>query len=490
MKHVVVETKNGAVKGRELVHGYAWLGIPYATPPIGELRFKKSLSVSNWEGVHDATAFSKKAVQCQTRLEQTSEDCLYLNIWSPAADQTRRPVLFFIHGGSFAKGAGSDPEYNGELLSHNGDVVVVTINYRLGALGFLDFSCLGDGFDANCGLSDVLLALSWVHENIEAFGGNPANITVFGQSAGATITCVMATLREARPYLSKIIMMSGGPTLLRSKEENCTVATHFLEHIGVRSKEELQTLPPEAFLGGQQTFSSACGLGAGTFMIELDGSLVQQYPIPAAMQGAAKGIPALIGTTKEEMSFFFIRPIAKMLDIAGIMNSGVGMEKDEVKQRIMQSYERYGKRGKSIMLADMVFRMGSVWYAEAHNRHANTWMYRFDYETPSTKMLGLRAFHSSDIPFVFGNFKDGLGKVMFFLPGGKEEQNMLYHEMQQDFISFAKTGHLPWQPCKGESTLGKCYDKTSSIEHMVDPHIKKEYKNSNFYTRSFRGEHF
>lgn len=483
---ITVETKLGKIRGTEEKGTFSFKGIPYAKPPIGDLRFVRTQPAEAWEGTLDAVEFGPNAYQNRNFKTPLSEDCLTLNIWTPNTNG-KKAVMFFIHGGSFATGAGSDGEYNGANLAGNGDVVVVTVNYRLNVLGFMDFSFMGNGFDANCGLYDIVEALKFTHENIAAFGGDENNITVFGQSAGATCASVLAQTPEANRYISKIIMMSGGPTLLHKKEFYQGISKKYLEFTGIRTAEELKTLPPERIAMVHKEFASHCGLGAGAFMIEVDGELVREFPIIEAQKGNAKDMPILVGTTREEMSFFFIKPVAAILDIKGIMDSGVGVEREEVKQGIMDSYKRYGKKSGKIMLSDMVFRMGSMWYARAHSEHADAWIYRFDYATPAMKVSGLHAFHSSDVPFVFGNFKEGLGKYMFLFSLNKKKYIRIYREMQKDFYTFAKTGKLPWKNISGKDTTGKCYDMQSFIDSAVHPETMDAYEQSEFYKRSFFG---
>jgi len=481
----LVMTNNGAVKGRMTQGAYVWMGIPYAQPPVGGLRFRKPQPPKMHKNTLDASRAGAAAMQCRRKEGPMSEDCLTLNIWSPAADGKKRPVLLFFHGGSFAGGAGSDPEFEGTAMAARGDVVLVTANYRLGVLGFIDFSALDQNFSANCGLYDTLAALKWVYENIEAFGGDPENITVCGQSAGATIASVLATLPEAKPYLSKVIMMSGGPTLLFTKEEHDRQSREFLAFAGITSARELAEMPAARLIELQRGFTAHCGMGAGTFMIVVDGTLVKEFPVPAAVDGAAKNIPMLIGSTREEMSFYFIKPLARRLEVDGIMNAGVGMERGDIKERIVEAYRRYGKRGAAMMLSDMVFRVSGVWYGEACSAHSNVWMYRFDYASPAMKVSRLHAFHSSDVPFVFGNFRAGLGKWMFlFSPTLKKEQ-ALHDEMQGDLFTFVRTGSLPWEKCEGRHTPGKLYNTPCSVGHMIAPDIKELYRQTDWCRRSF-----
>lgn len=486
----IVRTKNGDVCGIQTKDAYAWLGIPYAQPPAGPLRFKPARPVCDWRGARDASACGPICFQNRKKAAM-SEDCLTLNIWSPVPgkknDSSGRAVMFFIHGGSFCVGSGGDRDIDGAKLAAFGDVIVVTVNYRLGVLGFLDFSFLGDDFYPNCGLTDIIEALRWTYTNIEAFGGDPENITVFGQSAGAIAASVLPVVPSARPYLSKVIMMSGGPTLLHTQKQYQLTARRFLEFMNIDRPDSLLTMPAEKLTARQKEFSRWCGLGAGTFMLEIDGDLIPEYPIPAAAKGAAKDIPILIGTTREEMSCLFIKPLAEILDVNSIMDVMVKAEDDQSCEAIPRLYERYGKRGKMLMMSDIVFRVGSAWYAEVYSAFADTWMYRFDYETFAMKLTRLHAFHSCDIPFVFCNHHTGMARWMFLLSPYKRGIQQVSDEIRTDFMRFAKTGRLSWDRCSGQNTLGKCYGRTSKFGHMIAPDVKELFNATEYHRRSFSG---
>jgi para-nitrobenzyl esterase len=486
----VVRTKNGEVKGIKTKGAYVWMGIPYAKPPVGALRFKPARPVCDWEGVKDASACGPICFQNRKNAVM-SEDCLTLNIWSPVQgeknDLKKRAVMFFIHGGSFCAGSGSDGDIDGAKLAAFGDVVVVTANYRLGVLGFLDFSFLGGDFYPNCGLTDIIEALKWTHKNIEAFGGDPQNITVFGQSAGAIVASVLPVIPSARPYFSKVIMMSGGPTLPHTQQQYQATARDFLQFMHIDRPESLLTMPAEKLTARQKEFSKWCGLGAGTFMLEIDGELIPEYPIPAAAKGAAKDIPILIGTTREEMSCLFIKPLAEILDVNSIMDVMVQTEDDSSCKEIPRLYERYGRRGGMLMMSDIVFRVGSAWYAEVYSAFADTWMYRFDYETFAMKLTRLHAFHSCDVPFVFGNNRAGMARWMFLLSPYKGGIRRVSNEIRTDFVTFAKTGRLPWARCRGADTRGKSYKRTSGVVHMIAPDVKEKFSATEYCRRSFSG---
>ncbi|MBQ4347459.1 MAG: carboxylesterase/lipase family protein, partial [Firmicutes bacterium] len=242
-----------------------WKGIPYARPPIGNLRFAHARPLGRYKGIFKAVKFGPRAPQTVGKGMWISENCLNLNIWSQGADKKRRPVLFFIHGGAFVTGAGSDDFQDGAYLARTQDVVMVTVNYRLGALGFSDFSFVDKKFRANCGLSDIIEALRWTKRNISAFGGDPENITVFGQSAGGTISIALTYVEQAKGLFSRIISMSGGPTLLVDRAAYRNTSREFLRFAGIRTAEELKTIPAVKLASFQKSFAKASGFGVSTF---------------------------------------------------------------------------------------------------------------------------------------------------------------------------------------------------------------------------------
>jgi len=417
-----------------------------------------------------------------------AEDCLTLNIWSPEAGAGKRPVLFYIHGGSFAEGAGSDREYEGTNLALEGDIVVVTVNYRLGVFGFMDFSFLVEDFTRNCGLFDILEALRWVNANIEAFGGDAGNVTVCGQSAGATCACILPLFEGAKKYMKRIIMMSGVPVLLHTAEEAQKIARRYLEFMDMPDAEALLAASDQAIGSRQKEFGRWNGLGAATYAPCVDGESIMEYPIKAALGGKTGGVPALIGTTRDEMSIVLYKSLSKLVDVTDMRKMGVQSENDDAKRRISKAYEKYGKRAPAVMMSDLVFHLPCVWYAEARNDTADTWMYSFDYETFGMRISGLHTFHSSDVPFLFGNFRAGLARYMVLLSPSKKGIHGVCHEMQADFLTFIKTGELPWGKCEGEDTPAKRYAKPSFTEQAVAPEVKRVYDGSEYKRRSIEGD--
>ena len=242
----LIETKSGKIKGSYQDGLYIFKGIPYAAPPVGEFRWLPPQPVKPWKGVRQAQTFGPIAPQNgalslapEYQVEEPqSEDCLYLNVWSPGADGSRRPVLVWIHGGAFNRGSGSSPMYPGTTLARRGNVVVVTLNYRLGALGFLHLKKLTGGripATGNEGLLDQIAALQWVRDNIAHFGGDPDNVTVFGESAGGmSIGCLLA-MPQARGLFHKAILQSGSSTV-KSLDEAIRLTRAVPGDTGVRRR--------------------------------------------------------------------------------------------------------------------------------------------------------------------------------------------------------------------------------------------------------------
>ena len=283
-------------------------------------------------------------------------------------------------------------------------------------------------------------------------------------------------------------MMSGVPSLLHTEEQAKQIAESFLEFAQLPDEKALRNAP-ELTLGLlQKEFTGYIGLSAATFSPSVDGTLVRRPPIRAALEGKTQGVPMLIGTTREEMSIMFNKLLSHIIDIQVLKEKGVQAEMDEVKRRIESAYERYGKRNQAIMVSDYVFRMPCVWFAEAHSKSADTWMYRFDYESFGMRISKLHSFHSSDIPFLFGNFKSGLARYMFALSPVKTGILKVHHELRNDFLTFIKTGELPWEKCEGENTPAKCFALPPIIEQAVPPDVKLAYEGSEFKRRSLAGE--
>lgn len=323
MKEVVC--KYGILRGVEEGDSIVYKGIPYAKPPVGALRFCPPQEAEPWEGVRladafpnrsympvsDGTGFYDREFYSDPRYETPySEDCLYLNIWQPKMQREHLlPVAFWIHGGGFDHGCGHEMEFDGQAYNQRG-VLLVTINYRVGALGFLAHPWLAgeneDGVSGNYGLMDQIFALKWVRENIEAFGGDPENITVFGQSAGSISTQILTASPLTRSWIAKAILQSGlsyhnGVLSHLPRREAEKIGEEYVQFCGITSVEELRQADPRMLLRKQVAFGRFHPEYGLCFSPNADGVLLEDPLETVTENGRIKDIPYMIGSTKDDL---------------------------------------------------------------------------------------------------------------------------------------------------------------------------------------------
>lgn len=486
---LIVQTSLGAIGGTLSKGIYSYKGIPYAQSLHAKNRFARPLPINGWDGILDATQYGPICPQKSLLRKKMGEDSLRLNIWTPQKEEELLPVLFYIHGGSFQHGSGSESFYEGSTLAKKGEVVVVTVNYRLNIWGFCSFSSLDPTYTCNNGLADVLFALKWVQMHIHCFGGDPSRVTIMGQSAGATMVSVISTIGKAKELFSQAIILSGGPNQVQCKNECLETSASFLEFADIGSKEQLESLSTEDLVDLQHKFTKNHSLGAATYRLTLDEEFVEGHPIPAAIEGKGRDKPLLIGTTGEEMGFMAIKPLANLFNLNHLVEQSIALESEHLKNELTETYAScYGeKRVRSFMYTDLLFRMSSIWFAEASSEHSPTWMYRFDFETKALKMQGMHAVHSSDLPYVFGNLENRLIKPMFLLDRDMDPIYAVAEELQGDLIRFIHTGSLPWKKVEKNCIIAKRYDEESTIGPMVDPSIEELYRKTLYYERSIKG---
>jgi para-nitrobenzyl esterase len=296
-----VRTSYGALRGTQLEGVVAFKGIPFAKPPVGDLRWAAPERPEPWTGTRDATAYGPASLQAQSPIstmmgmtfaEGTSEDCLFLNVWTPGADGGKRPVMVFIHGGAFVIGAGSQTMYTGEHLARRGDVVVVTINYRLGALGFLRLGGATGGnvpATGNEAILDQVAALEWVASEIAAFGGDPGNVTVFGESAGSISIAALLASPRAKGLFRRAILQSGSANLISSAGAADEVGSLIVTDLGVGADAAaLRAVPAERVREAQDRATPRAG--GVSYAPVADGDVVAADPFAAIADGSARGV--------------------------------------------------------------------------------------------------------------------------------------------------------------------------------------------------------
>jgi para-nitrobenzyl esterase len=450
---VVVKTMFGPVKGEREKSVFVFRGIRFAAPPVGPLRFRPPVPPSAWTEVRSALDFAPACPQLveidptENNNSVMAEDCLAVNVWTPGADIKKRPVMVWIHGGGFIEGSARNTWYDGAKLAGFGDVVVVTLQYRMGALGFLDVSDLG-GQDfaqsGNVGLLDQTAALKWVKENIAAFGGDPNNVTLFGQSAGAGSVGLSMVMRAARGLFHKAIMESGTPKEVADKARAIEVSRAYMKIAGVTSIEGLQKLSVAQMLDAQRKlFETRFGYSA--FRPIIDGTVLNELPMQAIAAGRGTSVPILIGTNLDEIRLWpalYDLPLEQKAQslLQKQLEGIVGSKAPQVIETYRKADENYGD-AVIHLLGDALIRLPSIRFAETNSHRQPTYMYLFTYRSTSTyKDYG--SCHGMELPFVFGVIND-LDVIVFTGRGTRREA--LMNQLQQAWINFARSGD-PSQP--------------------------------------------
>jgi para-nitrobenzyl esterase len=452
----VVATPAGAVRGRVGDDGITrFLGIPYARAG----RFEPPGSALGWTGERDATAPGPQAPQRPGMLDQVigtaawpmHEDCLVLNVHTPACDGARRPVVVWIHGGAFTNGCGSAPWFDGAAFARNGDVVVVGVHYRLGLLGFFHLADLGGERFAgtgNLGLLDQIAALRWVRETIAGFGGDPDNVTVFGESAGGASVLALLAAPAADGLIHRAVAQSPSFGQLRSRDRGDQTARLALDRLGVGVDElhRLHDLPLDALL--DTTVALWTGAGFDAFGTTVDDHVLTDHPTASLAGGRGGHVPLLVGANRDEMHLFFmLQADLASMDRAGLLRRA-GELLGAAAPTVVERYEAARPGASPVQLAswiagDHTFRLPGLRLADA--RHAlghASWVYLLTWPTPAFGGI-FGACHGLDLPFVFHNL-DQPGVSLF--TGDGPERAHLADDMHGAWIRFARTGDPGWSP--------------------------------------------
>ncbi len=456
---MIVDTTSGKVQGLDKRGVQQYRGMPYARAE----RFRAPQPVEPWAGVRDATDFGLIAPQNPSPTESllgaqerpSGEDCLVLNVFTPAADDAARPVMVWLHGGAFVAGSGNVVWYDGSNLARAGDVVVVSINYRLGALGYLHLGHLdGDlaGSGAN-GTRDQVAALRWVRDNIAGFGGDPGRVTIFGESAGGMSVGTLLATPDAAGLFHGAIAQSGAGHNNHRPEVAEWVTDRFLAALDLSpgSADALLTLPVEDVLRAQSAVEQAVqtdherdggpGIGALTFQPVADGAVLPSPAIDAVRAGSAAGIPLVVGTTADEWNMFHLRArMAGTLSDEQVRRRLARLVGDDRVDDVVDVYRRARPDADPdgllcAVMTDHVFRVPAIRLAEAQlAQAAEVSMYRFD--LASTAMGGvLGACHAIEVPFVFDNLDRG--GVDMLLGGLDDGSRALASSLSRAWTSFA-----------------------------------------------------
>lgn len=506
-----VETDKGTVQGYISDGIYTFHGIPYAEVTK---RFMPAEDVQPWDGVLFANAYGPISPQPVSiggtgtswdeprRVFQTSESPLNLNIWTTGIDDGKRPVMVWLHGGGFSTGSAQElAVYDGANLSRKGDVVVVSVNHRLNVLAHLDLSAYGDEYrySANIGIVDLIDALEWIHRNIEVFGGDPDNITLFGESGGGAKILALMSSPYAKGLFKRGIIESGATetmgVIFTDKEPSQRVTELTIENLGIDDPEELQNVPydelvaasDKALVQTAEEYQIPAALGTGYGLAwepVIDGDFLPENPVNEdGFADGAEDYGMLIGSNLTEWEAFYMAAAPALYQ-----NDTPRTWSDEETDRRLQ--EKYGDKADAIVeeflevypektKADALFidsstiriPMLKIMNAKSSNGNAPVYAYLFSWQSPL--MNGVyTAYHTAEIPFVFNNIDKG-----DTLTSGGEDARILADCMSQSWINFARTGNpsvegLPeWEEYTEKSGATMIFDNTIRLEHHHDAEL-------------------
>jgi len=461
MTRPVVRLKDGTVRGTVESGVSAFLGIPYAAPPFGPNRMRPPQPVQAWDGERDGTGFGPTVPkgdyppQYATLFPEVvipGEECLNLNVWTPDPGSAGLPVLVWIHGGSFMNGSGSVGAYNGAAFARDG-VVCVTINYRLSAEGFL---FLGDGV-ANLGLLDQLAALAWVQANIAAFGGDPARVTVAGESAGAMSVTTLLGMPLAEGLFAQAITQSGAAAHTLTQDVARMVGGYLADALGVPAdREQIKAVPLEKFVQAAsdlvvevQTVPDPArwgqlALSVLPFAPVVDGAVLPEDPIAAIAAGQGRGVRLLAGSNRDEARLFLVAPATIDLIDDPALEAAAGAYGLSPADLAVYRANRPGASAGDVLAAvvtDWFFRIPAIRVAEARaaSGAGGTWLYRFDH-LESTDNHRLGACHAAELPFVF----DTIGRDDVLPLIGDTPAQAVADQAHQVWVDFVTTGDPGW----------------------------------------------
>ncbi len=478
------EIATGKIQGTTDKGIHAFKGIPYGGPTDGENRFMLPTPPVPWTGIKDATRYGQACWQPPdvtpmayyllggVGIGEMGEDCLKLNVWTPGLnDGAKRPVMVWLHGGGFFSGSGDHiPYYEGASLARTGDVVVVSVNHRLGVFGYLYLEELcGEKYagSGNAGMLDIVQSLKWVRDNITVFGGDPANVTIFGESGGGAKVATLQAMPAAKGLFHRAVSQSGPGVRGRAAAEEANQTTReLLAVFGLKTEQvgALHKMRADMIYSGWMGIKPAAGMPMGQFAPVVDGKVLPSHPFDPVAAPTAAGVPLMIGTNKDEMTFMMMRDpkfgkytegelrdavIARTSD-----KTGFPVPEEKV-DALIGTYRRTRPRATPteiiVAIATDRMRMGAIRVAErkAAGSPAPVYMYLFTWESPFMGGI-LKCPHTMEMPFVFNNVEPAIGIL-----GNSPERIPLAAKVSGAWLAFARSGNPNHQGLPGWPTYNK-----------------------------------
>jgi para-nitrobenzyl esterase len=452
---LIVQTKQGKLEGQTSKSSYSFLGIHYGADTGGQNRFLPPQPVQSWSGVKKADQMGNRCPQPPINMPgemgtvlsfsdlPTSEDCLVLNVWTPHVhDHAKRAVMVWLHGGGFFLGSGGDKYYEGSNLAGKNDVVVVTLNHRLAAFGYLYLGNEAGPAYADSqlvGMLDIVQALQWVKDNIAQFGGDPNNVTIFGQSGGGGKVSALTAMPSAQGLFQKGIIESGAAVHLGSIADATVTRDKVLANLGLKSVD----MDKLRSVSTQDLMMAGAKAGLLAFFPAVDGKILPTHPFDPVASPLSAKIPIMVGSTKDEATNVFLTdPTWQTMTDADLVKRVSASVGPELAPKVIEMYRSSAPTDKPMHLwtsivTDQMFTRNSVLLAErkVEQHAAPVYMYKINWNSP---VLGgkLRAPHAVELPFVFDNVDVSAGLV-----GAGPTQNQMAEMMSRTFAAFARTGN-------------------------------------------------
>jgi len=498
-KDAIVKTESGLVAGYIEDGIYIYKGIPYAAAE----RFMPPTKAKTWEGIRSSRAYGPTCPQkkrmgwmidemaFESRWDDgyPGEDCLRANIWTKGInDGKKRPVMVWLHGGGYSAGSGQElPAYDGTNLCEKGDVVIVSLNHRLNVLGFLDLSAFGEKYaqSGNVGLLDLIAALQWVKDNIANFGGDPSNVTIFGQSGGGGKVTALLTSQRAKGLFNKAIIESGSLSQMMEQKYSKRIGMTVMEELGLKASQidQLKDIPYEKLLAAGENAVAKVKAEVtteGTMSLlfgwcpTVDGNVLTSQPTTPQAYESSKDIPVIIGTTLHEFMGSSRNPVLKKatMEIAkNELTKKYGDKTDEFLKAFGKAYPHY--KPVDLFDVDMLFRPQAVQQATLKSNSGSTpvYMYLFTWESPILDGT-FRSSHCMELPFVFDNIYNSRT-----MTGGSKSTYELADKMSNAWVNFAKTGNpnvfeLPdWKPFDTQKGATMIFNNKCEIKYNHDKEL-------------------
>ncbi|MDT5314733.1 MAG: para-nitrobenzyl esterase [Mycobacterium sp.] len=485
-----VTIDSGVIEGFTADGVHRWRSIPFASPPVGPLRLRAPQPVQPWPGVRYCHGFTYCAPQQRRytllgvgKYQPMSEDCLTVNVVAPerpSVTDEPLPVMFFIHGGGYILGSSATPIYDGASMARRG-CVYVSVNYRLGALGCMDLSALSTPehpIDDNLFLRDLVMALQWVRDNIAVFGGDPDNVTIFGESAGAHAVATLLATPAAKGLFAQAISESPASGMAGPPDVAAAFADDFVGVLGVEPRDAAAAVmaarPRELVDALDKVMSRGMTEMRGAFVVgpTFDTEYLPDDPVQAMRDGTAHRVPLIVGTNADEgrlfTRFLQLLPMTEPAIELLLADSDV-----EAKDRITKAYPGYPSPSACIRLAgDFAFGTAAWQIAAAHGIHAPTFVYRYDYAPRTFHWSGLGATHATELLAVFDVYRTRFGSLMT-AAADRRSSRRVSNDVQSRWRAFSRTG-VPgagWPQYTPDQRAVMVFDRHSHLEY--DPHADR-----------------